>query len=202
MKRGQPIFLAMGVFAVPLKGLVSKKRRFGCRQKTLCGRGGSLESKLELSSEFDAEDPELRVEAANQVGAMNVTSALWPPKRQQADPTELSPVQQETTVGRFTGSAPAFGAWPFYQADYTEFPAELQPLSEKDKELEIYKAKRQFKKSKMSSAKRRQAAQSVAKRLAFVAFAGRGLRLLERFDAGFRFGQPLAEAEFGTLSRL
>jgi len=139
VKRGQPIFLAMGVFAVPLKGLVSKKRRFGCRQKTLCGRGGSLESKLELSSEFDAEDPELRVEAANQVGAMNVTSALWPPKRQQADPTELSPVQQETTVGRFTGSAPAFGAWPFYQADYTEFPAELQPLSEKDKELEIYK---------------------------------------------------------------
>ncbi|CAE7767051.1 unnamed protein product [Symbiodinium sp. CCMP2592] len=127
VKHGQPIFLAMGVFAVPLKGLVSKKRRFG------------LESKLELSSEFDAEDPELRVEAANQVGAMNVTSTLWPPKRQQADPTELSPVQQETTVGRFTGSAPAFSAWPFYQADYTDFPAELQPLSEKDKELEIYK---------------------------------------------------------------
>ena len=36
---------------------------------------------LELMSEFDAEDPELRVEAANQVGAMNVTSVLWPPKR-------------------------------------------------------------------------------------------------------------------------
>ena len=133
--------LAIGAFAVPLKGLAKQRRLKG--QLKLPRRGeGVMESKLELSSEFDAEDPELRVEAANQVGAMNVTSTLWPPQRQQADPTELSPVQQETTVGRFTGSAPAFGAWPFYEADYAEFPAELQPLSEKDKELEIYKAPR------------------------------------------------------------
>ena len=52
-----------------------------------CGPPGpsrSLRAKpppLELMSEFDSEDPELRMEAANQVGAGNVTSTLWPPKR-------------------------------------------------------------------------------------------------------------------------
>ena len=37
-------------------------------------------------------------------------------------------------MGRFTGSAPPFAAWPFYEA------ADVTTLEEKDPELEIYKA--------------------------------------------------------------
>jgi len=87
---------------------------------------------LELTSEFDAEDPELRVEAANQVGAGNVVSTLWPPKRQLLDTAEMTPIKQETTVGRFTGSAPPFPAWPFYEA------RDVNVLQEGDPELDTY----------------------------------------------------------------
>ena len=55
--------------------------------------------------------------------------------RQQADTAELTPVLQETTVGRFTGSAPHFAAWPFYES------AEATTLQEGDPELKTYKAR-------------------------------------------------------------
>ena len=80
--------LALGAFGFgkrqkPLKR--QRLRRATASRVAVAGGPGSSESepesKLELQSEFDAEDPELRVEAANQVGAMNVTSTLWPPKR-------------------------------------------------------------------------------------------------------------------------
>ncbi|CAE7200025.1 unnamed protein product [Symbiodinium natans] len=135
--------LALGAFGFgkrqkPLKR--QRLRRATASRVAVAGGPGSSESepesKLELQSEFDAEDPELRVEAANQVGAMNVTSTLWPPKREQADTAELTPVRQETTVGRFTGTAPTFPQWPFYQLTNLE---EVRTLQKGDEDLQTYK---------------------------------------------------------------
>ncbi|CAJ1413276.1 unnamed protein product [Effrenium voratum] len=88
---------------------------------------------LELQSDFDSEDPELRMNATNMVGAFSLTSTLWPPKKLMMNNAEMSPVKFETTVGRYTGSAPPFSEWPFYEAK------EVPPLEESAEELSIYR---------------------------------------------------------------
>eukprot|EP00438_Fugacium_kawagutii_P014218 Skav201458 [mRNA] locus=scaffold6:355867:361598:+ [translate_table: standard] len=103
--------LGVAVAALPR----GKPRRCGAARR----RAEPLKP-LELQSEFDAEDPELRVEAAHSVGAFSLTSTLWPPKKLLCNTAELSPIKAETSVGRYTGSAPVFAQWPFYETSIGE----------------------------------------------------------------------------------
>lgn len=90
---------------------------------------------LELASDFDAEDPELRVEAAHSVGAFSLTSTLWPPKKLLTNTAQLSPIKAETSVGRYTGSAPVFAEWPFYEIEI----ANVSCLEDSAEELQRYR---------------------------------------------------------------
>ena len=90
---------------------------------------------LELASDFDAEDPELRVEAAHSVGAFSLTSTLWPPKKLLTNTAQLSPIKAETSVGRYTGSAPVFAEWPFYEIEI----ANVSSLEDSAEELQSYR---------------------------------------------------------------
>ncbi len=90
---------------------------------------------LELASDFDAEDPELRVEAAHSVGAFSLTSTLWPPKKLLTNTAQLSPIKAETTVGRYTGSAPVFAEWPFYEIEISN----VSCLQDSAEELQSYR---------------------------------------------------------------
>ena len=92
------------------------------------------QSPVELASDFDAEDPELRVEAAHSVGAFSLTSSRWPPQKLLTNTEELSPIKAETTVGRYTGSAPTFAKWPIYETKISEIG-----ILEDAEELKTYK---------------------------------------------------------------
>ena len=99
---------------------VSFALSLGCRHRPAPrraeGRAAVPEGRpVELASDFDAEDPELRVEAAHSVGAFSLTSTRWPPQKLLTNTEELSPVKAETSVGRYTGSAPTFAKWPIYE---------------------------------------------------------------------------------------
>ena len=83
----------------------------------------------------DEEEASIRVEASYSVGAFSLTSTLWPPKKLLTNTAELSPVTAETTVGRYTGSAPVFAEWPFYETDISK----LEVLEDSAEELKSYK---------------------------------------------------------------
>lgn len=103
---------------------VSFALSLGCRHRPAprrAPRGAVPEGRpVELASDFDAEDPELRVEAAHSVGAFSLTSTRWPPQKLLTNTEELSPVKAETSVGRYTGSAPTFAKWPIYETKISE----------------------------------------------------------------------------------
>ena len=91
---------------------------------------------LELQADFEDVD-ELRVEAAHTVGAFSVTSTQWPPKKLVTNTSLLDPVKAETTIGRYTGSAPPFEEWPFFEAP-SNFCEEFG-LEDSDELLKAYK---------------------------------------------------------------
>eukprot|EP00435_Cladocopium_sp_Y103_P040263 s2690_g10.t3 len=130
-------FWAFSSFSLSLSWLRNRYRHRCHRHRSAAPRAAQRDvpaTPVELASDFDAEDPELRVEAAHSVGAFSLTSTRWPPQKLLTNTEELSPIKAETSVGRYTGSAPTFAKWPIYETKISEIG-----ILEDSEELKSYK---------------------------------------------------------------